>query len=108
MRKSGDWMTIWDDRILEFLLEHGWGSPETIHWEVGRETTLHQIRQRCRVLCHAGLASPFIDERSADMFEITMWGQLYLEGKVNAGLIRPIPKPRPPDKVRPDYWTGFV
>ncbi|WP_396611600.1 repressor phrH2 [Haloferax sp. S1W] len=108
MRKSGDWMTIWDDRILEYLGGNDWGSPESIYGELGDETTLRQVRERCRVLCHAGLAAPLIDHASADVFEITGWGQLYLEGTVNAGLIRPIPKPRPPDKVRPDYWAGFV
>ncbi|RDZ49817.1 repressor phrH2 [Haloferax sp. Atlit-4N] len=108
MRKSGDWMTIWDDRILEHLLGKGWESPAEIHDKVGDEVTLRQVKKRCRVLCNAGLLAPCINDADADMFEITIWGQLYLEGEVNAALIRPIPKTRPPDKVRPDYWSGFV
>ncbi|RDZ38605.1 repressor phrH2, partial [Haloferax sp. Atlit-19N] len=40
--------------------------------------------------------------------EITIWGQMYLEGRGNAGLIRQLPKPRPADKVRLRYWSQIA
>jgi hypothetical protein len=42
-----------------------------------------------------------------DKYESTSWGELYLEGEVDAELQRPCPAVRPPDKVRPGWWAGF-
>lgn len=108
VRKMGRWMQQLDERILEYLSHEGWATADTLTREFGPEVSKRRIRERFRVLSHAGLVSPYLDSSEADTFEITGWGELYLKGEVNAELIRPIPRPRPPDKVRPGEWAGFV
>ncbi|RDZ34492.1 repressor phrH2 [Haloferax sp. Atlit-47N] len=108
MRKSGTWQCALDDRILEVLRTEGLSPPELISREITANVSPRRVRERCRVLAHAGLASPIVDEENAEFFEITGWGELYLDGKVNASLMQPLPRPRPPDKVRPRFWTSLV
>lgn len=90
------------------LQAEGLCSPEFISRELSADASARRVRERCRVLSHAGMVAPISDDADADHFEITVWGELYLEGKVNAELMRPMPRPRPPDKVRPSEWAGFV
>lgn len=107
-RKSGRWQCALDERILEFLRLKGWSSPELIARELSAEASRRRVHERCRVLAHAGLVLPNSDDVDADRFNITGWGELYLDGKINAELMRPLPRPRPPDKVRPIRWMGPV
>jgi len=44
MRKSADWMTIWDDRILEVIREDGSGSP---NGSLRTTITSTYLRHRC-------------------------------------------------------------
>jgi hypothetical protein len=59
------------------------------------------------------LANPgFVDVYSReggldDRYGIIGWGELYLEGEVDAELRRPCPAVRPPDEVRPGWWAEF-
>lgn len=96
-----------DDRILEHLAEVGWSSPEVMlsYPAFQRlDVTRGILLDRCRILAHAELIEPFSDNTTEDMFELSIWGELYLDGQIDADLRRPIPKLRPPDKVRPRCW----
>lgn len=77
-----------DDRLLELLREEGWSSPSI----AASRPSLHASRARCRErfrwLTYAGLAAPFAD----DCYELTTWGQLYLEGDLDAAH-QPRPSP---------------
>jgi hypothetical protein len=70
-----------DDRILEHLDEEGWLSPRVMvsQSEID-EASKSRIHERCEFLVYAGFAAPLTDT----MYEITRWGQLYLEGEVDA------------------------
>jgi len=46
------------------------------------------IRERCHLLTDANLIEPIHSE----MYELTTWGRLYLEGEIDA---RHQPRPRP-------------
>ena len=47
-------------------------------------------------------------EDEAPNWRLSSWEELYLAGEVDAKLRRPLPRARPPDKVRPGWWAGFV
>jgi hypothetical protein len=67
-----------------------------------------QIERRYRVLANAGFVDVYFrDVGSDDQYEVTSWGELYLDGDVDTELQRPLPAVRPPDKVRPVWWAGF-
>lgn len=40
-------------------------------------------------------------------WSITAWGAGYIDGHVNADLVRPLPALRPSYATRPDWWAGF-
>jgi hypothetical protein len=69
-----------DERILEFLDSVGWASPRIMAKERGFESGEGRIRERCERLLYAGLVS----RMHSDMYEITRWGVLYLEGEIDA------------------------
>lgn len=104
MRQMGRWISLLDERVLEYLDSEGWASPGLISRDLGTETSRRRVRKRCMVLADAGYIEPVVENH----YELTTWGGLYLAGEVNAELICPLPGPRPPDKVRPAYWAGFV
>jgi hypothetical protein len=107
IRLTGQWMQLLDDRILEKLAREGLSWPSQIARDPSVGGSEARVHERCRVLCEAGLIEPFLDEPDVEMFEISAWGMLYLEGEVDADLDRPTPGMRPPDKVRPGWWAGF-
>jgi len=76
MRHSGDWMTLLDDRILEYLSENEAASPT----EMKKGGPLHfsraYIGRRCRKLAEEGL----IREISDAVYTITDDGEAYLNG----------------------------
>jgi hypothetical protein len=99
-----------DERILERLEE--WDEPLTpflIADDLGVDDRF--VRHRCQVLAHAGFLE--VVERDEDekqlpeQFTISSWGELYLDGEVDAQHRQPSPAPRPPDKVRPGWFAGF-
>jgi len=69
-----------DERILEFLYDDGWASPSILAREAGIEASKGRVSDRCHRLEYAG----FVASVHGDMYEITRWGQLYLEGEVDA------------------------
>ena len=79
MRHSGDWMTLLDDRILEYLSENEAASPT----EMKKGGPLHFSRayvgRRCRKLADEGL----IREISDAVYKITDDGEAYLDGSLD-------------------------
>jgi hypothetical protein len=100
-------MQYTDDRILEYLAQVSTATAWEIAFEQGFEGETRRFRTRCRVLANAGFVSVVPREGLHDEYEITNWGELYLNGEVDAELQRPCPAVRPPDKVRPGWWAGF-
>lgn len=69
-----------DDRILEFLADEDWSTPQLIAERPTIDASEARVRERCRALRHAGLVHPF----AGDCYELTTWGQLYLSGDLDA------------------------
>jgi len=88
VRKTADWMCQLDERILEQLDEEPWSSPRVLEREITMDASESRIRERCQMLADADLIEPIHSE----MYELTTWGRLYLEGEVDA---RHQPRPRP-------------
>lgn len=80
LRKSAYWVEQPDERILEYLDEHSWATPKMMAYDKAFSASRGQIKERCERLVYAGFAAP-IHRR---MYEITTWGQLYLQGEVDA------------------------
>lgn len=80
MRKSGDWMTIWDDRILEYVFENGSGSPTQIAKSDYIHVSKQHISRRLRELADHGLLNPL----GNGVYEINTTGWYYLEGGYDA------------------------
>jgi hypothetical protein len=96
-----------DERILEYLAENGTAQAFEIALYHGRSDRSSRFRNRARVLANAEFVSVRRREGLADEYSITGRGMRYLDGEVDADLLRPMPGARPPDKVRPDWWAGF-
>lgn len=79
MRHSGDWMTLVDDRVLEYIREHGSGSPT----QMKKEGPIHYSRQyvdkRCRKLADEGL----LKHLGNGVYILTDDGEAYLDGKLD-------------------------
>ena len=90
MRKSAEWMTITDDRILEHLFEKRYSSTtptlnSTEHFpDSDREVTV-----RCDILSEYGLIRP--SNESEDEYEITSKGIAYLSGDLVADELEKTP-----------------
>lgn len=85
MRRSGKWMTIWDDRILEFLRENGPSSVgELTDSEYIRVSQPH-VSRRCKRLAEHG----FLDTFANGVYAITERGEAYLDGDLDARKDRP-------------------
>jgi len=100
MRKTANWMQQVDERILELLNDEGWSTPWLIsnHPRLDRmDASSNRIRERCRVLSQAGYIQPL--SRRYKMYEIGVWGRLYLEGDVRADCLVPEPDARRPGHV---------
>ena len=69
-----------DDRILERLDEDGWSSPSVLAADSEFDASEDRIRERCLCLADAELIAPI----ARRMYDITQWGQLYLEGELDA------------------------
>jgi Mn-dependent DtxR family transcriptional regulator len=79
MRYSARWMTIVDDRILEYIREHGSGSPKQMK-EAGRIRYSPQyIGERCRVLADKEL----LTHLGNAVYVITEEGEQYLDGDLD-------------------------
>lgn len=82
LRLSADWMTVCDDRLLEFIQEEGQHTPKAIA-EDGRVRFGHQyIARRLRKLADVGLLERNVGGRG--IYDITEAGEAYLEGDLDA------------------------
>lgn len=85
-------MEALDERILEYLATDDVATPRTIARSRRREVNVQKVRERCRVLAQAGYVSPVTDD--CELYELTIWGRLYLEGEARADQIVPEPDAR--------------
>ncbi|MCU4926635.1 helix-turn-helix domain-containing protein [Halobacteria archaeon AArc-dxtr1] len=80
MRESGTWMTIWDDRILEYLREHeGATVGELTDSESIRVSNAH-VSRRCKKLAEHALLTPI----GNGAYIITDRGEAYLDEEYDA------------------------
>jgi DNA-binding Lrp family transcriptional regulator len=80
-----------DDRILEYLDEETMATPSAISRSRRRDVSVQRIRERLRVLTQAGYVEPFTAE--CELYELTRWGDMFLDGEARADQI--VPKPSP-------------
>lgn len=80
MRASADWMSIWDDRILEFISENDGGSVGEIADHRLIRVSQPHVSRRCKVLSDHGLLRPL----GNGVYVITKDGQRYLDGELDA------------------------
>jgi len=59
-------------------------------------TSVDRVEERLRVLSQVDYVAPFDDY---DLYELTTWGRLYLEGDARADLIVPEPSAGRPGHV---------
>lgn len=81
MRLSADWMTIADERVLEFLAEEGPHSPSKIAGDERVHFTSEYVGRRCRKLADNGLTRNV----GNGVYAITEEGEWYLAGELDAG-----------------------
>jgi predicted transcriptional regulator len=78
MRRPAKWMTLADERILEYLDELGNHQPSQIAEEFGFHRKY--IGKRCRIL----EKHSFVTNRGNGVYQITERGQDYLSGEFDA------------------------
>jgi len=79
MRKSGDWMALVDDRVLEYIRENGSGSPTEMKNEGPIRYSRQYIDRRCKKLAEEGL----LTHLGNGVYVITEDGEAYLEGRLD-------------------------
>ena len=85
MRLSAEWMTIADDRILEFLHEEGPRQPKQIASDERILFTDQYVGRRCRKLALYGL----LKNLGNGIYDITERGEEYLDGSLDAKDLHP-------------------
>ena len=80
MRRSGTWMTIWDDRILEIILQEGSGSPTELAESKYVRVSPQHVSRRLKKLAEHGMLSHL----GNGVYVITEIGEEYLEGEIDA------------------------
>ncbi len=79
MRYSGDWMSLVDDRILEYIHEQESGSPKKMKDEGRIRYSRQHIARRCRKLAEKGL----LTHLGNGVYVITDEGEAYLKGELD-------------------------
>ncbi|WP_435097356.1 phage repressor protein [Halarchaeum sp. P4] len=79
MRHSGDWMALVDDRVLEYISEHGSGSPTKMKEEGPIHYSRPYIHKRCKKLAEKGL----LRDLGNGVYVLTDDGEAYLEGRLD-------------------------
>lgn len=69
-------MTIWDDRILEYIQENESGSPSELEESGYVRVSRSHISRRCKRLAEHGLLKPL----GNGVYVITERGERYLDG----------------------------
>jgi len=85
MRLSADWMTIADDRLLEYLAEHETGTPKEMgESDLVRFKRVH-LQRRCKKLENYGL----VRQVGNGVYMLSEEGQQYLDGELDAATLEP-------------------
>ncbi|WP_128477994.1 MarR family transcriptional regulator [Halorussus pelagicus] len=83
MRLSAEWMSIADDRILEFVNEHGPATPTKMYEDDRVRFSRQHINTRCQRLTEYGL----LVNLGNGVYSITEDGKRYLNGDLDAAEI---------------------
>jgi Mn-dependent DtxR family transcriptional regulator len=81
MRRSADWMSIWDDRILEYLQDNGPTAVGEIADDDLIRVSQPHVSNRCAKLAEHGLVSAL----GNGVYAITERGERYLDEELDAG-----------------------
>lgn len=79
MRHAGDWMSLADDRILEYIHDNDRGTPKEMVEEGPIHYTPQHVARRCRKLADEGLLQHF----GNSVYVITDAGEAYLDGRLD-------------------------
>mgnify|MGYP006303183415 CR=1 FL=1 len=79
-RRSGSWMSIWDDRILEILAHEGASTPSKLEERDFIHVGSSNISRRLSKLEEHGL----VEALGNGVYEINRTGRIYLVGGYNA------------------------
>ncbi|GGM69238.1 hypothetical protein GCM10009017_19290 [Halarchaeum rubridurum] len=91
------WVEKADEDVLEYLRDHDLATPSEIARAIRAPTTTRRVRERLRVLSQAEYVAPLDDDY--DVYQLTVWGRLYLDGEVRADLLIPEPSAQRPGHV---------
>lgn len=80
MRHSGTWMTVWDDRILEYIREAEGAAVGEISKAKGVRVSQPTVSRRCKKLAENGLLSAL----GNGVYVITDEGEAYLNEEYDA------------------------
>lgn len=88
MRKSGKWMVLLDDRILELLQEDedGFLTPSEIADDKRIPFSAAHVGRRCKKLSEHGM----IKAVSRGVYTVTERGEAYLQGEYNAAEVNDV------------------
>lgn len=78
-RRNAGRMKREDERILEYLGNHGLSSPSLVAREQFSRVSPAHVRERLRLLAYAGLV-----DSVAGSYELTAEGREYLNGELDA------------------------
>ena len=79
MRYSGRWMTLADDRILEYIRTNESGTPKEMKDSGYVRFSRQYISQRCKVMVEYGL----LQHLGNGVYVITEQGEQYLAGDLD-------------------------
>lgn len=79
MRHSGDWMTIVDDRVLEYIRENESGSPTAMKRDAPIHYSREYVHKRCKRLTEKGL----LKHLGNGVYVITEDGEAYLDEELD-------------------------
>lgn len=80
MRYSARWMSLADERILEYIRKHGSGTPKEMEDSGYVRYSRQHISQRCKKLVDYGL----LQHLGNGVYVITDTGKEYLDGELDA------------------------
>lgn len=103
MRKSGDWMSVWDDRILEYIENKGSGSPSKIAESDYMHVSKQHISRRLSTLAEHDL----LEALGNGVYTITREGRHYLAGGYDAEREAFMPEIEPERGVR-NYQAMYL
>jgi predicted transcriptional regulator len=79
VRRSGEWMVIWDDRILEYINAKGHGAPSQLAESGYVPVSRQHVTRRLNTLVEHGLLEPL----GNGVHVMTERGRQYLAGEVS-------------------------